>query len=76
MDILQEWNKGTNTIGTDYNQPKIRLMQPKELKNKNKTYMRIKENISRNSYESYQASEEIIDRTPTLLRFTSLSLFN
>ena len=51
-------------------------MQPKELKNKNKTYMRIKENISRNSYESYQASEEIIDRTPTLLRFTSLSLFN
>ena len=38
--------------------------------------MRIKETISRNSYESYQASEEIIDKTPSLLRITSLSLFN
>ena len=32
MDISQEWNKGMNTIGTDYNQPKIRLIHIKIIK--------------------------------------------
>ena len=33
MDISQELNKGTNTIGTDYNQPKTRLLYIKRVKN-------------------------------------------
>ena len=37
MDISQEWNKGTNTIGTYYNQPKTKVLYIKRVKITNKT---------------------------------------